>query len=165
MECRICYESVTEDNIETLECMHSLCQICLGQLRRRLCPFCRTPIGSASELLPLTREIDPPSLRLPPPRLLHLDMEVLPLPRRRRRRRRARRRRPSSSSPPIRAPMNIDPSVVEEMRVTSLNERVDENETKNSISDKYRQCRRRSRNRWKEFRNRTSRTRSRKCIR
>ena len=44
MECTICYETVHEGEIQVLECAHSLCQICLGRLRSRICPFCRTSI-------------------------------------------------------------------------------------------------------------------------
>lgn len=45
MECKICYlENVTEDNFITLDCSHSLCQLCLDKLVKKCCPFCRREI-------------------------------------------------------------------------------------------------------------------------
>ena len=141
MECRICYETVTEDNIEVLECIHSLCQSCLGKLRNRLCPFCRTPIGGLA--------LPPSPTETPPPLLLHLDVswDIVLHPRRRRRRRRPRRR--SSPRPRARAPQQLSSSDIDDL----LNDvvRSSEAESKHvSVSDKKRQYRRCSRNRWRE---------------
>jgi len=59
MECRICYENVPSNNLEILECSHSLCKKCLGKLRCLLCPFCRNPIiRSVTKKVVITQEID-----------------------------------------------------------------------------------------------------------
>lgn len=141
MECRICYETVTEDNLEILECTHSLCQSCLGNLRHRICPFCRTPIGGPA--------LPPPRDETLQPLLLHLDisLDIVVQPRRRRRRRPRRR---SSPRLQVRAPQQLDPDDIDDL----LNgvARPAEVESKNevSVSDRKRQRRRNSRNRWRE---------------
>lgn len=49
MDCDICYETVTEDKLQILECAHTLCKSCLSKLRNRNCPFCRNPISSTTQ--------------------------------------------------------------------------------------------------------------------
>lgn len=49
MDCDICYETVTEDKLQILECAHALCKSCLSKLRNRNCPFCRNPISSMTQ--------------------------------------------------------------------------------------------------------------------
>ncbi len=49
MDCDICYETVTEDKLQILECAHALCKSCLSKLRNRNCPFCRNPISSSAQ--------------------------------------------------------------------------------------------------------------------
>lgn len=44
MECPICYELVTGDKWQNLECRHALCKFCLGRLQKHICPLCREPI-------------------------------------------------------------------------------------------------------------------------
>ena len=45
-ECLICYEN-NENTTEIifLACLHSMCKICLSNLRQKVCPFCRTVIS------------------------------------------------------------------------------------------------------------------------
>lgn len=140
MECRICYETVTEDNIEVLECIHSLCQSCLGKLRNRLCPFCRTPIGGCPTP-PLQPDI---SL----PRSLHINMSFdIAQPRRRRRRRAPRRR--ISPGPRVRAPLQLSPSDIDDLLNNVVRPSGEESKREVSVSDRNRQCRRDARNRWR----------------
>ncbi len=42
-ECLICYEQV--GNIIFLECLHSMCKLCLANLQQKVCPFCRSAIN------------------------------------------------------------------------------------------------------------------------
>lgn len=44
MECPVCYETVTGDKINVLDCAHSFCIICISKLLAPKCPLCRTPI-------------------------------------------------------------------------------------------------------------------------
>ena len=142
MECRICYESVTGDNIEILECTHSLCQSCLGNLRHRLCPFCRTPIGGPS--------LPPQPTETPQPLLLHLNisLDIVLQPRRRRRRRRPRRRLSPISQ--TRVPQQLSAGDIDDLLNPVVRSTEGESKGEISISDKRRQSRRNTRNRWRE---------------
>ena len=145
MECRICYEPVTADNIQVLECAHSLCQSCLGNLRSRLCPFCRNPIQSLTQ----TRTPPPDS---PPPIVVHINVELIddPLPRRRRRRRRRDPNRQIPTSSPITVPNQLTTLEMNEMRRDVEQQARDpRGEVRGSVSDRHRQERRSARNRWK----------------
>jgi len=143
MECRICYESVTEDNIEVLECMHSLCQSCLGNLRHRLCPFCRAPIGGSRR--PSSPTPLPPGILVP--RVIYINAEIRP----RRRRRRRARRRAISPQPNPRAPTRLSSYELNELLGRPDVEEAEQKES-HSVSDKARQCRRSARNRWRQHR-------------
>ena len=135
MECHICFENVTEDSIVSLECAHSLCQTCLGNLRQRLCPFCRTSIKNMSELAqPIFSSSSTPQIEI-------FDI-VTP-----RHRRRRRRRRPSIPHV-IRAPTLVESFDMEDIQVARQHPN---SETKQeSVCDKERQRRRNIRNRWKQ---------------
>ena len=147
MECRICYENVTQDNLEILECAHSLCQSCLGNLRQRVCPFCRTPIQSPSEpLLPIVPQ---------PPLILNIRLNVIPQPRRRRRRRRPRRR--VSSEPQAMVPPQLGPDEINDIVNDIEQSSVVESKNDVSVSDNNRQHRRNFRNRWREHNTRNYR--------
>jgi len=44
-ECSICYDNIDRGGkIIFLECLHSICSICIQKLRYPLCPFCRVKI-------------------------------------------------------------------------------------------------------------------------
>ena len=43
MNCLICYEQTSPTVF--LDCLHSLCRLCLISLRQKVCPFCRAPIS------------------------------------------------------------------------------------------------------------------------
>lgn len=60
MECPICYETVTEDKWQQLECPHALCKICLSRLHHRICPLCREPIAFPyrQRLLPSVNDVN-----------------------------------------------------------------------------------------------------------
>ena len=139
MECRICFENVTEDNIVSLECAHSLCQTCLGNLRQPLCPFCRTSIQNAT--IATTR----PLHEHLPSRILTSEIEAYDNISTTVRRRRRRRRRRPSIPPTIRAPTMVDPFDIDEIQVEEQFQVI-----QTSVSDKERQRRRNSRNRWRQ---------------
>ena len=103
MECRICYETVTKDNIEFLECTHSLCQSCLSKLRNSLCPFCRAPIGSV-QVTPVLEQPTPISN----PIRLQVEFDIEPPIRSRRRRQRRDRRTLSLESCPVPLFLSLD---------------------------------------------------------
>ena len=50
MDCQICFESGKEPVF--LDCKHSLCGKCFIKLERKICPFCRTDIGTHIKPLP-----------------------------------------------------------------------------------------------------------------
>lgn len=41
-ECLICYDF--HATLVFMKCLHSMCQICMSKLQKRVCPFCRTAI-------------------------------------------------------------------------------------------------------------------------
>ena len=147
MECGICYETVANDNIEILECAHSLCQLCLGKLRQRVCPFCRTPIGG-SAVPPLNVETQTHT-RSQTPHRQNVRLNVSPRFRRRRRLR-GTRRRIASSVPQVSVPQQINPDEISDMVNNISQSSNTENEAIVSVSDNKRQHRRKIRNRWKE---------------
>lgn len=139
MECNICYENVTEDNIEFLECSHSLCQPCLSKLRNSLCPFCRAPIRNVQDVPPPC----PPPTPVSNPIQVHVDLDVrTPI---RSRRRRQRRERTTLSFASYSAPfLNLDEinEILSNLRDTTTSS------VARSTSDTERQKRRSGRNRW-----------------
>ena len=48
MECPICYDSGTLDE---LKCSHSVCKLCISRLINRICPFCRAPIDGENPVV------------------------------------------------------------------------------------------------------------------
>jgi hypothetical protein len=44
MECPICYETITIEQYQHLECSHIICKTCTSKLQQCLCPLCRAPI-------------------------------------------------------------------------------------------------------------------------
>ena len=148
MECGICYEIVTKDNLEILECAHSLCQLCLGKLRQHVCPFCRNPIGG-STVSPLHDETQTQT-QTQTPRGRNVRLGETPQSRRRSRRRRSRRM--ASSVTQVNAPQQISSNEINDMINDIAESSNMENEDGNdvSISDNRRQHRRNIRNRWKE---------------
>ena len=135
MECRICYETLSEDNIEILECAHSLCQKCLGNLRQQLCPFCRNPISKSPSTQ--TLRVNPLINNIP---INTAVLHIIVAPPTRRRMRRRRRRNLS----PMQPPRELSPSDIE---VIGLEE--DNKDYQTSRHDKERQRRRNTRNRWR----------------
>ena len=134
MECRICFENVAEDSIVSLECAHSLCQTCLGNLRQPLCPFCRTSIKDLSTTAQPLRDHLPSISRI----------EAYDLVTTIRRRRRRRYRNPSIPHT-IRVPSLIDPFDIDEIQVE---QQLPVSQV--SVPDKERQRRRNNRNRWRQ---------------
>ena len=140
MECHICFENVTEDSIVNLECAHSLCQTCLGNLRQRLCPFCRTSIKNMSApAQPIFSSSSPPQIEI---------FDIITTIRRRHRRRRRRRRRRASIPHVIRAPTLVESFDMEDIQVAF--QHPDSTIKQDSVCDKERQRRRNTRNRWRQ---------------
>ncbi len=44
MECPICYEIITSEQYQHLDCSHIICKTCTRKLQQCLCPLCRAPI-------------------------------------------------------------------------------------------------------------------------
>lgn len=152
MECLICYESVTADNLQVLECAHSLCHSCLGNLRNRVCPFCRNPIQSSSQQPPtITNDQTPVVVHIN----IDLETAIVGRPRRRRRRRRSGLQLPTIS--PVRVPRQLSVSEVEELNQQTIytgsisDPRGEVSSPRDSRSDRNRQRCRRARNRWKQY--------------
>ena len=137
MECRICYETVTEDAIKVLGCSHSLCQICLSNLRNRTCPFCRAPIETPIEtlspqLLPLIIS----------PSILHIETAI---PTQSRRRIRHPRTFPSRGQVPLDLTIDEVSEILDRMYNSIDIPKVSHN---NSTSDRIKQKQRNRRNRY-----------------
>lgn len=50
MDCTICLESnIKKENMEYLQCGHSICEKCFDKLVRNLCPFCRHTIANKED--------------------------------------------------------------------------------------------------------------------
>jgi len=47
MECPICYDSGTLDE---LKCSHTVCKLCISKLINRICPLCRAPIDDENSV-------------------------------------------------------------------------------------------------------------------
>lgn len=143
MECHICYEIVTEDNIEFLECSHSLCQSCLSKLRNSLCPFCRAPI----RYVQVTPLLETPPTPISSPIQLHVDPDIGSPIRSRRRRQRRERRTLSLESCPVPLFLNLDE--INEI-LSNLCDTTTSRLEASSTSDTERQKRRSGRNRWRQ---------------
>lgn len=50
-ECLICYDhKADQGRMVFLECLHTVCKICLTKLQKDACPFCRSQINRKSHL-------------------------------------------------------------------------------------------------------------------
>ena len=144
MECGICYEYVSQDNIEILECAHSLCRKCLGKLHSQTCPFCRNPFIN-NFLIPSYDNSDTEYLiediNLIFSNSLRLEQNIIR--NRARRNRRNRRRRHQRNNCHITTSLN--PSTPQQI------ENISEENNIISRNDKNRQNRRHNRNRWNNY--------------
>ena len=147
MECRICYETVTEEKILYLECTHSLCKICVGKLVKQICPFCRTEIKH-NESTMNKKENNEYNIRANFEDIF-LDTELL-VPRQQRRRR--RRRRSEIIQQEINIPIMLsvtDISQISEIIETPIGNVLHLKNKKTTKCDKKKQRFRSSGNRWK----------------
>lgn len=55
MECPICYDSGTLDE---LKCSHTVCKLCISKLINRICPLCRSPIDDENSIARSSETID-----------------------------------------------------------------------------------------------------------
>lgn len=157
MECPICYDTVSEDKYQKLECIHSLCKLCLSRLHQRACPFCREPISFSfiQMLLPTNNDDDNVTWNLDDMNsgddynFYELDIYTH-IPRQRRMRRRRRSRQMI-----LRDPGNTPiPNVVSEIDIIEILHGIKDTQNEQSsqcgsASDKQRQKIRHERNRWR----------------
>jgi hypothetical protein len=152
MECPVCYEKVTEDNCQDLECSHSLCKLCLSRLHQRICPLCRAPItfSYVQRLLPAVEDTDEDNeWESTHSYEFEFSVEVrIPHIQRRRRRRRRERNRVRDISDD-----SVIPVVVSEVHMAEIllgvSITTEDDFPLVSKSDRYKQKVRQGRNRWK----------------
>ena len=148
MECQICYETVTENNLEILECAHGLCKKCFSLLRTSNCPFCRTPI---KKITPEEQPHEIFSIRM----FNNEDLEheydpiIIQSVRFRRRRRRNYEQRERLRD---QARTNI-PTIISDTEINNILNHVSTSpitdNRKHHISDKHKQKYRHNKNKWK----------------
>ena len=155
-ECPICYIETSDNAFQILECAHSLCKLCFSKLRSRVCPFCRTPIGTKKRKKKQQRRYRPEPQAFISERerrnvsiIENITVEEIipPLNRTRHRRRRNRTERPF-----ITVPINLTDREIDfiESSDSSLDNRPIPIIRNSSVSDKKKQLYRKKRNRWRE---------------
>ena len=151
-ECPICYIETPDNAFQILECAHSLCKLCFSNLRSRVCPFCRNPIGFKKKKKKNRSRRQEPQPIINEREIAILQNttveEIIPPINSSRIRRRARRNRTT------RAIISV-PTILTDREIEMIqNNREDDDPIpilRNlSISDKKKQLYRKKRNRWRE---------------
>lgn len=164
MECPVCYENVTKDDYQALECLHSICNICFSKLHQRVCPLCRATISVSydQQISTYMENVNEEFLDLESVILesIHnynfgVELHTSRLNIRRRRRNRYERNQNRATAVGFRIPFVSNIYIPENINVD-----IEEIDLFVTESDKYKQKVRQERNRWK---NQNHQTFSNKC--